>query len=74
MSPVVEFDVVLRGYDRAAVDDLVRRVIEALESDDPAVRASVRRELETSAISVRFRGYDRTQVDRFFRSIAPDLA
>jgi DivIVA domain-containing protein len=61
------FAVVLRGYDRVAVDVLVARVADALESDDGALRARVRSELDGIELSVSLRGYDRAQVDSFLR-------
>jgi DivIVA domain-containing protein len=70
----VSFAVVLRGYDRTEVDLMVRRVNEALASDDLAVRASVSKELRECAFPVRLRGYDRIQVDEYLRHAASRLA
>jgi DivIVA domain-containing protein len=61
------FAVVLRGYDRLAVDALVARVAEALESDDGVLRVRVRAELDNVELPVSLRGYDRAQVDAFLR-------
>jgi DivIVA domain-containing protein len=70
----VDFTVVLRGYDIATVDAVVQRAHEVLASDSPAVRASARAELEHTAFRVRFRGYDRMQVDEYLRQAAAHLA
>jgi DivIVA domain-containing protein len=70
----VSFLVVLRGYDRAEVDAVVRRVNDALESGDPRLRATVREELRNYTLSIRLRGYDRFQVDEYLRQAASRLA
>jgi hypothetical protein len=64
--------VVLRGYDRGHVDDLVGRAEQALLGDRPDRRTSVTREL-AQPIPVRLRGYDRVQVDNFLRLLAGAL-
>lgn len=69
----VDFTVVLRGYDIAAVDAVVQHAHDALASDSPAARASVREELRQVAFRVRFRGYDRMQVDEYLRRMAAHL-
>jgi DivIVA domain-containing protein len=68
------FTVVLRGYDPAEVDALLDRVRAALASTDPAVRASVRTELNRPAFHIRLRGYDRFQVDDYLRTAIDRLA
>jgi len=73
VSREVEFEVVLRGYDRAEVDAVVQRVEEALNSDSAEVRASVRQELRGLSFSVRLRGYDRPQVDSYIREASSQL-
>jgi hypothetical protein len=65
--------VVLRGYDRGQVDDLVERVRQALLGDRPDLRASVAQEL-SQPIAVRLRGYDRVQVDSLRRLLVVALA
>jgi DivIVA domain-containing protein len=67
------FSVVLRGYDRGQVDDLVERARQALLGDSPDLRASLAREL-SQPIAVRLRGYDRMQVDNLRRLLAVALA
>jgi DivIVA domain-containing protein len=70
----VDFTVVLRGYEMAAVDGLVRRTQGTLASGSPAARAAAREELQQVAFRVCFRGYDRTQVDEYLRRAAALLA
>jgi hypothetical protein len=67
------FSVVLRGYDRGKVDDLVARARQALLGDGHDLRASLAREL-SQPIPVRLRGYDRVQVDNLRRLLAAALA
>jgi hypothetical protein len=67
-----DFSVVLRGYDRGRVDDLVKRAQQALLGDRPDLRASVARELGLP-IPVRLRGYDRRQVDNLWHLLAAAL-
>jgi len=57
------FAVVLRGYDRQQVDDVLRRAIEGFSSDRPDLRAAAAQAL-WEPLRVRFRGYSRQQVDR----------
>jgi DivIVA domain-containing protein len=68
------FTVVLRGYDAAEVDAMLNRIQKALASADPAMRASVRAELNHPAFRVRLRGYDRVQVDDYLRKAIDRLA
>ncbi|MEV4622714.1 DivIVA domain-containing protein [Asanoa sp. NPDC049573] len=56
---MADFDVSLRGYDRATVDALVRAV-EAAGSDRARIEAAVKR---IGPPVVVLRGYDRMQVD-----------
>jgi hypothetical protein len=67
------FSVVLRGYDRAAVDALVQRANDALGGTDAAVRAAVRTALRSPAIPVVLRGYDRHEVDAHLQRLASRL-
>jgi DivIVA domain-containing protein len=68
------FTVVLRGYDTAEVDAMLDRIQRALASADPAMRASVRTELNQPALRVRLRGYDRNEVDDYVRRAIDRLA
>jgi DivIVA domain-containing protein len=63
MTEAHEFHVVLRGYDRPQVDALLQRAGEAVQSTDPALRASVAARLRDPKLSVVLRGYDRLEVD-----------
>jgi len=63
--PEATFDVVLRGYDRTAVDALVGAVRPALDSGDAALRDRARQALARPALVVTMRGYDRRQVDAY---------
>jgi len=45
----------------------------ALGSADPAMRASVRTELDQAAFRIRMRGYDRTEVDDYLRKAVDRL-
>jgi DivIVA domain-containing protein len=68
------FTVVLRGYDTAEVDAMLKRIRQALVSTDPALRASVRTELNHPGFRVRLRGYDRFAVDDYLRQFVDRLA
>ncbi len=74
MTVEVEFEVVLRGYDRTEVDGAIQLIEEALDSDSDEERASVRQELRDLKFTVRFRGYDRAQVDSYLREASSQLA
>jgi DivIVA domain-containing protein len=68
------FTVVLRGYDTREVDALLERIQQALASTDPAMRASVRTEVNAAALRIRLRGYDRAQVDDYLLRAIDRLA
>jgi DivIVA domain-containing protein len=68
------FTIVLRGYETAAVDAMMQRLRDALASTDPAVRAAVRTDLNEFTFRVRIRGYDRVEVDEYFRRAIDRLA
>ncbi len=72
--PDVQFMIVLRGYDQAQVDELIRQANRALASTDPADRAAVERELRWPELRTRMRGYDRSQVDARLATLADQLA
>lgn len=76
-----EFPVVLRGYDTAQVDALLRRVAAALPGEDarpvwcgPALDA-VRLGVEPAPLGLRvvLRGYDRAEVEQFLAHCAHSL-
>jgi DivIVA domain-containing protein len=70
MSAVPDFDVSLRGYDRPAVDALVRAV-EAAAGDPARVAAAVK---EADSLLIVLRGYDRMQVDAWLTARGGALA
>jgi len=68
------FTIVLRGYDREAVDAAIAAAEEALASGDPARRAAVAQQLATADFTVVLRGYDRFQVDDHLKRLRTELA
>lgn len=68
------FTVVVRGYDRAQVDDAFGQVDAATRSDDAFVRASARDALRAISFRVGFRGYARAQVDHAVREAVQRLS
>jgi DivIVA domain-containing protein len=68
------FTTVLRGYDRLAVDELVRKGEQALTSGDQQHRQSVAEQIRGASFLVALRGYDRGQVDARLAQIAASLA
>lgn len=69
MALNVDFTVVLRGYDRAQVDALLRQVNEALASEDLARREAAADAVRDATFEVTWRGYHRQQVDHFIRRL-----
>ncbi|HEY8473572.1 MAG TPA: DivIVA domain-containing protein [Natronosporangium sp.] len=74
MQDPPQFTLVLRGYQPAAVDALVQQAAEALASGSENGRASARAALLRRDLPVRFRGYDRAQVDQYLNELAANLA
>jgi DivIVA domain-containing protein len=72
--PDFPFTIVLRGYDTAQVDELIRRANRALASTNPADRAAVERDLRQPDLRTRLRGYDRVHVDAHLAALADHLA
>lgn len=70
----VEFEVVLRGFEIAAVDRLVEQIGLALESGSATARAGAAAAVRQAVFAVKFRGYARHQVDQFLQQAARDLA
>lgn len=66
------FAVVLRGYDRGRVDELLERAWQVLTADRPEGAAALAYEL-SQPIPVRLRGYDRSQVDRLLGHLSRAL-
>lgn len=69
----VDFTVVLRGYERLEVDELLAAADRALASRSMPFRASVRTALRGAAFTVVLRGYDRGQVDQRVRDLVAQL-
>ena len=65
--------VVLRGYDRVAVDALMATVEAALAGKDPARRSAALRAIGEAQLPVVWRGYDRREVDLFLEMTADML-
>jgi DivIVA domain-containing protein len=74
MGDLTGFTVVLRGYDPAEVDALLERIRAALAATDWVTRRNMREELAHVALRVKFRGYDRIQVDEYLRRAIDRLA
>ena len=70
----IEFAVVLRGYDPKAVNALAEQVGRALESGSATARAEAAAAVRQAVFAVKFRGYERHEVDRFLQQAARDLA
>ena len=68
------FRLVMRGYDRGQVDQLIGTAQEALASDDAPLRAAARRALETPALTVTLRGYDRAAVEEAIEKLRAALS
>lgn len=67
------FTLTTRGYDVAAVDDLVTRARDAV-TRPAARRRTVREELAAARPPVRMRGYAVPEVDAYLRAMADRLA
>jgi hypothetical protein len=73
VTEVVQFAVVLRGYERRAVDAVIGRAVAALESASPTARGAALAELDRFVPVVVLRGYDRSQVDGALRALRARL-
>jgi DivIVA domain-containing protein len=58
------FTVVLRGYDRVQVDELLAEADAALDNESEFARAAARDRLLAAKLRISLRGYDRSEVDR----------
>jgi DivIVA domain-containing protein len=72
--PDVAFTMVLRGYDPAEVDKLIRQANLALASTDPAARSAMESRLRKPELQRRMRGYDQSQVHARLAILADQLA
>jgi DivIVA domain-containing protein len=70
--PPAEFTIVLRGYARPFVDELVRRGERAL-AGDPATRETMRAEVTAAAFPLALRGYSVEEVDAYLADLAARL-
>jgi hypothetical protein len=68
------FTMVARGYDSAAVDELVRLGQTALATGESMQRSAVRAQIDGAKIPLSLRGYDRGQVDATFAVLSAELA
>ena len=73
MSSEPTFPIFLRGYDRHAVDALVRRIA-AAGSASAQERAQLRDELRDPRLPRAQRGYDSREVDRYLAEAASELS
>lgn len=64
----------MRGYQQGAVNTLLQQAAEALASEEETQRASVRAALLSHDLPVRFRGYDRDEVDQYLSEMAASLS
>lgn len=67
------FRIVLRGYARAQVDEVVDHARRVLASPDAARHARLRERLPDARFDVVLRGYDRVEVDDYLRRVAEQL-
>jgi hypothetical protein len=68
------FTIVLRGYDINAVERLIGVASEALVSGSPTERETACRALREPDLRIRFRGYDRFQVDDALQLLVDELS
>jgi DivIVA domain-containing protein len=69
----LRFMVMMRGYDRAEVDQLLARAEQAVGSSDAGLRAAVSSELQAARLRDCLRGYSRVQVDQKIEQLAREL-
>lgn len=60
----LRFTVMMRGYDRAEVDQLLARAEQAAGSSDAGLRAAVSSELQAARLRDCLRGYSRSRSTR----------
>ncbi|WP_433378406.1 DivIVA domain-containing protein [Actinoplanes sp. CA-142083] len=68
-----DFITVLRGYDKAEVEQVIGRAVAALSSGGDLQREAARDELRSAQFAVALRGYDRAQVDSAVEELARQL-
>lgn len=62
-----------RGYDGAAVGELVARANTALASNYSQMRASTREELHPTKLSVTLRGFNQQPLDKYLKQLTDRL-
>jgi DivIVA domain-containing protein len=68
------FRLVMRGYSRPQVDEVVAYVRKVLASPDAAQHARLREQLSDASFDIALRGYDRDEVDAYLDRVARQLA
>jgi DivIVA domain-containing protein len=67
---MTQFTTEFRGYDRAEVDNFVRKANDAIASNEPTRQARARADAQAVSFRVALRGYNRREVDHYLRRIA----
>lgn len=67
------FEVVLRGYDRHEVDQVVITVLSAVRNGGGPLIAEAIRQLAEARFTVRLRGYNKRQVDDYLIKAEAEL-
>jgi hypothetical protein len=67
-----DFSVVLRGYDRPVVDQIIKQAQAAIAGGDQSQRESAR-QLMSARIPVVLRGYNRIEVDETLAVLSAQL-
>jgi DivIVA domain-containing protein len=69
-----KFRLVMRGYSRPQVHEVVVYVRMVLASPDAAQHARLREQLSDASFDIALRGYDRDEVDAYLDRVARQLA
>lgn len=69
-----QFRLVMRGYSRPQVEEVVVYVQTVLASPDATQHARLREHLPHAVFDVALRGYDRDEVDAYLDRVAKHLA
>lgn len=69
-----QFRLVMRGYSRPQVHEVVVYVRTVLAAGDAAQHARLREQLSDASFDVVLRGYDRGEVDAYLERVAKQLA
>jgi DivIVA domain-containing protein len=68
------FDTKFRGYAPAEVDKVVERLEHALVSRSLSAQAEAAAAVQSTVFRVAWRGYRRSQVDRYVKSMLAEIA